>query len=46
MPLGSSLLNVIWRLEQVSRESSEDMTVSRDFGEKYNCMGTSEKAMI
>nr|POE71618.1 hypothetical protein CFP56_38664 [Quercus suber] len=28
--LRSSLLNAIWRLEQISRESSEDVLVSRD----------------
>ena len=27
MPLGNPLLNTIWHLEQVSRESSEDMIV-------------------
>ena len=32
MPLGNSLLNAIWRLEQVSRESLEGMMVSWDSG--------------
>ena len=30
MPLGNSLLNAIWHLEQVSRESSEGMMIPRD----------------
>lgn len=46
MPLESSLPNTIWRLEQISRESSEDTIVSRDFGYKWDCMRTSDKVMI
>ena len=36
MPLGDSLLNVIWHLEQVFRESSESMMLSWDSGESGN----------
>ena len=32
VPLGSSLPNAIWRQEQVSKEYSESMIVSRDYG--------------
>ena len=46
MPLESLLLKTIWRQEQISRESSKDMIVSRDFGYKWDCMGISDKVMI
>ena len=32
VPLGSSLLNAIWHQEQVLKESSKSMIVSRDSG--------------
>ena len=46
MPLESSLSNIIWRPEQISREFSEDMIVSRDSGHKWDFMGISDKVII
>ena len=46
MPLGSSLPNTIWCLEQVLREFSEDMMISWDFKQKWDCMGNGETVMI
>ena len=46
MPLVSLLPNTIWCLEQISRESSEDIIVYRDSRYKWVCMGTSDKVMI
>ena len=46
MPLESSLSNTIWRPEQISREFSEDMIVSRDSGYKWDFMGVSDKVII
>ena len=46
MPLESSLSNTICYPEQISREFSEDMIVSRYFGYKWDCMGISDKVMI
>ena len=46
MHLESSLSNTIWRPEQISREFSEDMIVSRDSGYKWDCMGISDKVII
>ena len=46
MPLESSLSNTIWRPEQISREFSEDMIVSRDSGYKWDFMGISDKVII
>ena len=36
MPLGESLPNVIWHLEQASRETSESRMIPWDFGESGN----------
>ena len=36
MPLGDLLPNIIWCLEQVSRESSESMMIPWDSGESGN----------
>ena len=36
VPLGDSLPNVIWRLEQVSREMSKSMMIPWDSGESGN----------
>ena len=36
MPLGESLPNVIWNLEQASRETSESRMIPWDFGESGN----------
>ena len=46
MPLESLLSNTIWRPEQVSREFSEDMIVSRDSRYKWDFMGISDKVII
>lgn len=46
MPLGSSRQNTIWCLEQVLREFSEDMIISWDFRQKWDCMGNGETVMI
>jgi len=36
VPLGNSLPNAIWHLEQVSRESSKGMMIFWDSGESGN----------
>ena len=36
VPLGNSLLNVIWRLDKFSRESSEGMVIPWDSNESGN----------